>query len=101
LIEAKGGKFKTGRVSLHLANDSNLVKQHHTNWRLRAIESMNHEEKNDLHYSSAVSVAFDDVPKVREIMLKTIEQIRAVVKKSSPEDCIYSYSMDLFELYRF
>ena len=101
LIEALGGKFKTGRVSLHLGSDSALVKQHHTNWRLRAIESMIHEKKNDLHYSSAVSVAQKDLPAIREILLKAIAEVRKIVKDSIPEDSIYSYAIDLFELYEF
>ena len=58
-------------------------------------------KKNDLHYSSAVSVAQKDLPEIKEILLMAIVEIRKIVKNSSPEDRIYSYAIDLFELYEF
>jgi uncharacterized protein (TIGR02147 family) len=99
LLVSEGGRFKPGNTILHLPNDSKLIKQHHGNWRNRAVESITHEKKHDLHFTSVASFAYADVPTVRDILLKTIDQIRAVIKKSEPEDCVFSYGMDLFEVY--
>jgi len=95
-IERKGS-FKTGPTSIHLGNDSSMISKHHSNWRLQAIQSLEKERPDELHYSSAVTVAQEDVAEVRKIIISAIEQIRSVVK-SSRDERLYCYSMDLFEL---
>ncbi len=99
LVEKKGNLFVSQNISVHLGSDSTLIRQHHTNWRLRAVQSLQHEKLNDLHYSSAVSISYEDAPVIKEILTKAIEEVRKVVKPSSPENAVFCYNVDLFELY--
>ena len=74
-----------------------MIAQHHTHWRMKAIQSLDSEKPEHLHYSSAVTVARADIPAVRKILLSAIEQVRKIVKDSK-EDSLYVYCLDLFEV---
>ncbi|HLE01689.1 MAG TPA: DUF4423 domain-containing protein [Bdellovibrionota bacterium] len=92
------GRYRTGTVSIHLGEGSPMLSKHHTNWRMRAIHDLdNGRPEGHLHYSSVVSIAREDVPKAREILLGAIEEIRRVVKDSK-ENSVYAYCLDLFEV---
>lgn len=74
-----------------------MISKHHANWRLQAIQSLEREQPDELHYSSAVTISKEHVPEIRKILVGAIEQVRAIVK-NSPEKCLYCYSFDLFEV---
>lgn len=97
LAMEKNGKYQTGRTSIHLGNDSPMIAKHHTNWRMQAIQALERERADELHYSSAVTIAREHVPELRKILISAIEQIRKITK-TSPEECLYCYSLDLFEI---
>ncbi len=91
------GKLSTGPMSIHLGNDSPMISKHHANWRMKAIQSLEREKPEELHYSSVVTVARSDIPKARKILLKAIEEMRKLIKDSK-EDALYCYCLDLFEV---
>jgi uncharacterized protein (TIGR02147 family) len=97
LVRADRGVFTPGEVRIHLAHDSPMISKHHTNWRIQAVRSLERESPQELHYSGVVSVSHDDLPKVRETMLRAIDEIRAIVKDSKDET-VYCYAVDLFGL---
>jgi hypothetical protein len=88
LAVEKKGRFQTGPTSLHLGSDSVMISKHHANWRLQAIQALEREQPDELHYSSAVTVSRKHVPEVRKILVAAIEQVRSVVKNST-EECLY------------
>ena len=91
------GQYHVGTTSIHLGNDSPMISKHHTNWRVRTLQSLDQPQAHDLHYSSVVSISRQDVPKARAIMIKAIEEIRTLVAASAEEE-VYAYGMDLFGL---
>lgn len=95
LAVKKGGYYEIGVTRIHLHKDSPQIQRHHTNWRLRAIDSIDNNLGQDLHYSSLVSMSSKDVPAVREILLKAIEDCRKVIKVSKEEE-IQAICIDLF-----
>ena len=97
LIQIVEGGYQGTEIRIHLASDSPLIGKHHSNWRLQAIRSLDRESPSELHYSSIVGIAYQDVPKVREILVKAIEQVRAIVRESEDE-AVYCYALDLFGL---
>ncbi|MGK5085103.1 TIGR02147 family protein [Bdellovibrionota bacterium FG-1] len=99
LVERKEGGFFPGSVRIHLENDSPLISKHHTNWRLQAMHALERETPSELHYSSVISVAREDLPRIREVLVKAIEQARAIVKDSR-DAVIYCYDLDFFGLGR-
>lgn len=97
LILPDGKSYKTGVSRLHLGNDSPLITRHHINWRMQAIRSLEKEEQDDLHYSSVVSLSNEDIRKIKNILVKTIESAKAIVRDSK-EQTAACFNIDLFEL---
>lgn len=93
----KKGRYTRGPTSIHLGNDSPMISKHHTNWRLQAIQALEREKSEELHYSSAITIAEKYVPEIRKIMIQAIEQVRALVRES-PEERLFCYTLDLFEV---
>ncbi len=99
VIARDGAKLKIGPSQIFIGSDSPFVAKLHTNWRLEAIKSLDRYSEKDLHYSSAFTASHKDVAQIREMMVKCIEDIRAVIKPSKDEDC-FVYGLDLFKLGR-
>jgi uncharacterized protein (TIGR02147 family) len=97
VTQAKSGQYERGVSSVHLGNDSALISKHHVNWRLQLLQALEREQPDELHYSSAVTIARSDLPKVRSILVAAIEQVREVVKDSKDES-LFCYCLDLFEV---
>ena len=73
------------------------IRRHHTNWRNQAITSIDKNEEEALHYSSVLSMADKDVPKIKEIMIKAIEECREIIKVSK-EERLQIITMDFFKI---
>jgi uncharacterized protein (TIGR02147 family) len=97
LIVEKGKRLETGVQHMYLGNDSKLVIKHHTNWRLKAIDSMEFERPTDLHFSSVYSLSREDAAFVRERLMDALKEVRDKIKPS-PEECMYTLCLDYFEV---
>ncbi len=62
-----------------------MLPRHHANWRMKAIESVDIEKKNDLHFTGVLGIAKNDIPKFKEKMLKLIEEFEPMLKESTEE----------------
>jgi uncharacterized protein (TIGR02147 family) len=97
LISEVGGELAVTKTVMHLGNDSSMIAKHHSNWRIRAISSLDSETEADLHYSSAVSLSRADALEIKKMMIAHLEKVRAVVKGSPAED-VFSVGLDFFRL---
>jgi uncharacterized protein (TIGR02147 family) len=95
LIQRHGSKYEIGITKIHLGKDSPQIQRHHTNWRMQAIRSIDINNSADLHYSTVVSMSTKDIPKVREILIKSIEECRSIIRDSK-EEKIQSVCIDFF-----
>lgn len=98
LVARQGSQFKVGVGRIFLGNDSSMILKHHTNWRMKAIESLDRNFKSDLHFSTVVTLSSDDVRKIKEHLVKHIEDIRGIVRESPKDEEIYSFCLDFFEI---
>jgi uncharacterized protein (TIGR02147 family) len=97
IFEKKQNQLKIGKWRLHLANDSPWIAQHHLNWRLRAMQSIEKTRAKDgLHYSSVVSVSEADAEKIHELLIQSLQTVREIVR-ASPEEKLRSFCVDWFE----
>ena len=96
LIKKEGEKFKIGSQRIHLNNDSNLVSQHHTNWRLEAIKSLELNDPKKLHYSSILTMSRKDAIVIQEELLKSLAKIETIFAPSKEED-IFSLNIDFYK----
>jgi uncharacterized protein (TIGR02147 family) len=97
LVKSEGKRYGIGPTSIHLEKDSSMIAKHHTNWRLKAIQSLDSQNREDLHYSSVITASVDDSVKIREVMVRAIEEIRRLVRES-PNEASYSYALDFFSM---
>jgi uncharacterized protein (TIGR02147 family) len=97
VIEASG-KYQHGPTKIYLPDTSPLISKHHSNWRVRALASFDQTLPHDTHYSSVATINEGDLPKVRAIFMKAIEEARALIGRSTNENKVFSYSLDLFTL---
>ena len=95
LIQKIANHYEIGVTKIHLTKDSPQIQRHHTNWRMQAIRAIDINDSSDLHYSTVVSMSKSDLPRIKEILIKGIEQCREVIKDSK-EESIQSICIDLF-----
>lgn len=97
MIRRQNGYFVAAETRIHLEIDSPMISKHHINWRLQAMQSLDHETLNELHYSSVIGISREDLPKIREVLIKAIALVREI-GKTSKDETIYCYTIDLFGL---
>lgn len=97
IIVEKGHHLEPGPTVLNLAGNSSCIPKHHTNWRLHAIQSLFYPRSNDLHYSAAVSMSLADAQRVRENILRCLQENVDLIKTSPPED-VFVYNFDFYRL---
>ena len=93
----KHGKFALGPARIHLSADSPWIKQHHSNWRLHAIENLKIEDPQNLHYSSPMTLSKKDFEKIRSMLLAEIGAVAKIVDPSPSEE-LASLNMDWFKI---
>lgn len=97
LVLQKGARFMIGTTRIHLSADSLQIQRHHSNWRSQAVISLDRSSAEDLHYSSVISLSKQDRPRVKEILIKAIEECRAIIRES-PEEDLHVITLDSFTL---
>lgn len=97
LVEQQGNHFVPTERYIHLGADSPLISKLHSNWRIHAVESLDRDNPEDLHYSGVVTLAHSDFQKVREILMKgLLEAIEAI--KPSKEERVCVVGLDFYQL---
>jgi uncharacterized protein (TIGR02147 family) len=96
LATQERGQFHYGPVQVFVPENSPLAAKGHINWRLKAMASLDQQKKEDLHYTSVATVNHVDIAKIRAVLLRAVQDIRAIVKESTNEDSLICYDLDLF-----
>ena len=97
LIVEKEGRLVIGPSHIHLEDDSPMISKHHSNWRMKAINAMDEVHVHDLHYSSVITCSEEDSVKIKSVLVKAIEEVRAIVRPSKEEGA-FAYCLDFFGL---
>ena len=97
LVTKNGNTYTSGITRIHLSKDSPQIQRHHTNWRMKAVQSIDLNNSKNLHFSNVVSISNADIVRVREIFIKAIDEARKIVK-DSPEEKLQSICVDFFEV---
>jgi uncharacterized protein (TIGR02147 family) len=91
------GEIAAGPARIHISQASPFISRHHTNWRMKAIDSLDAPKESDLHYSLIMSIDENAAEKVRELILKAIQDIEPVLK-AAEDKAVYTLNVDLFGL---
>lgn len=97
MVEELAGNLTVGKVGLHLGSDSPVIRQHHNNWRLKAMDSIARGKTDDLHYSSVVSISESDRERFRADLVKWISGFRHEVEESK-EEALVAIGLDFFSV---
>ncbi len=97
IITDTKGKLKPGLTQVHLNRESPLIRQHHTNWRISAIQSLMNDNKTDLHYSTVSTLSLSDADALRSDMVKLIEHYVATIVPSK-EETMFGFNLDFYSL---
>lgn len=97
LAELKDGHYYASPTRIHLASNSDFISKHHTNWRMKAIQSLDLVKKEDLHYSSVMSLSKETAEKIRALLLQSIQSTEPLIRDAKDED-VYVLTIDWFGL---
>lgn len=89
--------YAIGKTRIHLPKGSAMLSKHHSNWRMRAMESAEHERPDELHYTAILGISKKDTQKFREKLLKLLEEFEPVVRDSK-EEHVVAVTLDLFKV---
>ena len=70
---------------------------HQRNWRDEAIKRLANPTKKSVHYSALYTLSIHDFEKLKESVLKCIDETRSIVIPSTPEEMV-CFSCDLFKV---
>jgi uncharacterized protein (TIGR02147 family) len=98
LLRSEKGRLYPGISRIFLGNDSPMIARHHSNWRIRAIESFDRNLNSDVHLSTLVSISKTDVLRIKEQVVKGIERTREMARESVPEETLYCFCVDFFKV---
>ncbi len=97
VVKEKGGHYEVGTARMHLPSTSNLVSKHHTNWRIRAMNSLDLPRPDNIHFSTVYSFSKTDLDRLKEMILKLVEDMEPVIL-DSPAEIAYCFAFDFFEI---
>lgn len=96
LIEKNNESYQFTTNHIYLGSDSKLIGQHHLNWRLQAIRSIELNRSEDLHYSVVTAISKEGYMQMKEIFVAAIKESNKIMK-DSPEEEVYCIALDLFK----
>ncbi len=97
LDEGPHNDFIIGKKQIHLGSDSPMISRHHINWRLKAMQSIERDATEGLHYTSVVSLSKSDFEMIKEILIQTIQKVKPIIKDSAEEE-LASFALDFFRI---
>jgi hypothetical protein len=96
-VRQKNGRWEYLGGEFHLPSDSPFVFMHHQNWRNRAIIDSQMKSGDSIHYTNIQTISSSDLPLVKELHLKFINECNKVMGPSKPEEAVV-LTCDLFKL---
>jgi uncharacterized protein (TIGR02147 family) len=97
LVERDDTRYIPSTAHIYLGREAAAISKHHSNWRIKAIDSLDEDTIEDLHLSVALSLSRDDYMKIREILAQSIQETIQKVKDSK-EEMMCAFNVDFFKL---
>jgi uncharacterized protein (TIGR02147 family) len=95
--EVKADHWRHSSSTRHVHRNSPLVVLHHNNWRQRAILDAQMRPEDGVHFTGVHSVSESDFARLKEFILKQLEQYNQVAGASECEKLV-CLNIDLFEV---
>ena len=99
LVTYENGRYTSGKLQIHLEKESYHIGKHHSNWRMRAIASLDRDTSEDIHYSAVLTCKKKGIEEIRQRLVSEIKGIVETVSQSpSPDEEGCALVIDLFGL---
>lgn len=95
LCKFEKGQYHLGDQHVHVSANSPFVIRHHTNWRLRALNSLESSTTEELNFTAPMSISKKDFHIIREKIVKLIQESVEIAKASKAED-LAALTIDFF-----
>lgn len=97
LLKEENMRLVPTKKKVFIGKDSLALKVHHSNWRQRAIVSLDRNYKEDLHFTSVFSLSKKEAAIIKDRLVREIAQIRQLVTPS-PEEELHACIIDFFRV---
>ena len=97
VITLEEGSYKVLTDHLHLDADAPEINSHHTSCRLKALDAMLAKDDKGLHFSAFLSCHDEDLPKLKETLLRCVQECSTLIKDSEPTT-IAGLNLDFYRL---
>jgi uncharacterized protein (TIGR02147 family) len=97
LCYLENGRYYHKINRTHLEKSSPFLKQHHANWRIKAMEKKDRSDAIDLSFTAPLSLSKKDFDVLREEMIELIKKVSDTVTRTKPDD-IYCFNLDFFKV---
>ncbi len=96
-VKQNGARFEIGTQYTHLGKGSPYLNRHHANWRVKALQKIDHMTDQELMYTAPFSISEKDFSILREQMVGVIQEFLKTVKASEGET-VACLNLDLFKV---
>jgi uncharacterized protein (TIGR02147 family) len=94
LVKSNNGNLEIGPSSTHISKSSPMVKNHHRNWRLKALESLDNLDDNEIMYTAPMTTSKEVYQNLNKKILKLIDEFVDEASSADGED-LYYLNIDL------
>lgn len=98
LIKWEKKRFFMGKSHIHLSKESPHILKHYINWRMKALNDLAEKFQDNVSYSGVMTCSSEDLERIREIMVKAIEDSTNKAVQSKAESEIVYFNLDLFSV---
>jgi len=95
LVEKRMEEYYPTQNWLRLGLQSPHIIKHHTNWRNQAIQNLEVQTEDDLHYSGIFSMDHKTARHIKDELLDAIKRQNLKIEKA-PEEDLYIFGVDFF-----
>lgn len=85
MIQEKAGRYSGATKLLFVDKRSPFISQHHSNWRLDAIQAIQERKEENLHLSLAITLSEKDAVELRQRIATFVQECSGFIKDSKEE----------------
>ena len=97
LIHEDRGRLKPTSKFISIDRDSPFILQHHTCWRLQALQSIARRGPLNQHLSFVFTLSEADAKSIRRRLVEMVDEIKTTVGQSN-EEKIMAFNLDFFDV---
>ncbi len=88
-------KYQVGAQRTFLEKGHPLLKCHHSNWRLKALQQFEQMSDEEMMFTTNISLSNDDFARLREMLAEFVKTTSQLIKETDPEN-VACVNLDLF-----